>query len=477
MSNKTIVLDEKNAEIKKVVKVSGDEWTSLVEKAKKEVSSKIKVPGYRPGKAPKHILEQRLNMGDVFNKALNQYLAKNEKAIFEEVQKESKRVIFAPSLELKKVSEEELELEVIFPLDTDLDKIDLSKAKAKIAIEKPTAKDVDDFIAERLKETALLLPIDKKDKTQLGDTVTINYKGYVNDELFDGGSAENFELKLGSKTFIDTYEDQLVGKNVGWKGTVKVTFPEQYPVSKLAGQKAEFEVEILEAKRPEQVELNENNLHQLNVGSKAKTVEEAKKALTILMGKQKLMVALDKYIDEVIEQVLNSNDVTINKLILNREVSKRKDEIKAVLKQQGVKFKDYLELLGQSEEELDKLIAEEEKVKIKRSLIIMKIVDEVKKEVKIEESDYEDIYRLQALTMGMEGSSVKSFVESNPQIKDRFKAQIEDLKIKALILKKFDEAAYAKYEKALKEADKAIANYVSLEEVKAEETAEKTEEK
>ncbi len=181
---------------------------------------------------------------DSINEAYNVFADE----IFEEVKKQHENVLQnAVLLELPVLAEESSVIKIEFPLLPDLSNIKLDESiKTKVSKLKVTEADIDEYLNQLLSKNALVLPLDKKDKTKLGDVVTLKYKGFVNNEPFEGGEADSFDLKLGSKTFIDTFEDQLVGKTVGWKGEVNVTFPENYAVPTLKGQPAVFECEILE---------------------------------------------------------------------------------------------------------------------------------------------------------------------------------------------------------------------------------------
>ncbi|WP_029512868.1 trigger factor [Mycoplasmopsis iners] len=472
MSNKTIVLDAKNSEISKLVEVKGKDWEDLVKKAKKEISSKLKIKGYRPGKAPQNIIDKHINMGDVLNRAVNMYISANHTKFFDEVKAENKRAVNVPSLNVESISETELKMQFVYPLETDLDNVDYTKSDAKFVLDPVNDEAINKYMSSRLNSDALLMPLGDKDLTQLGDTVTIDYKGYVNDEPFEGGEAENYPLQLGSKTFIDTFEDQLVGKKVGWKGEVVVTFPESYPVAKLAGQKAQFDVTIKEAKRPQEIKLNEENVSLLNLGDKVKTVEDAKKIISVILQKQYALLSLDKYIDQLFADVIANNEINVHKNVLGNAIAQKKNQIKALLKQQNVKFQEYLELLGQNEEQLDELIAKEELLNVKRSLVIGHLIEELRKDIKVEEKDFEELIKFHALSSGISYDVVNSFFNSTEQSKQRLALQIEDLKVKQAILAKYNSKGAEEFAKALADANKAIDQLVEVkatEETKADE--------
>ncbi|KKB26654.1 Cell division trigger factor [Mycoplasmopsis meleagridis] len=476
MSNKNIVLNEKNAEIIRKLTIPQNEWQNLLKNKKQEIASKIKINGYRPGKAPKNVIDQHINMGEVFNRAVNEFVSKKYTEIYEEIKKENNRAVNYPSINITRLTEEMAEIELIYPLEADVNSIKMDNLKSKFSLQEVKDKDIDDYINSKLSSTALLLPLKKDEKTKNGDTVTINYKGYVNDEPFDGGEAENYQLKLGTHTFIDNFEDQLLDKKVGWKGEVKVKFPENYPVSKLANAPAVFDVTISEAKRPEEIKLTKDNISQLGLGEKIASIEEAKKAINLILEKQKLIYSLDLFIDDIFSEILKNNELYIHKNVINFEVSQRKNEIKKMLKQQNVKYTDYLELLGQNEEQLEQLIYKEEEIKVKRSIVISHVIKMVQGDVKIDEKDYTILEKYQSLVSGINFENLKSFVDSSEQNKNRLKVQIEDTKVKELILNKFHKKGFEEYIKQNDEINKKIDAYVA-EEKKVTEKIKKTSKK
>ncbi|MCT4469599.1 trigger factor [Mycoplasma sp. HS2188] len=377
MANKNVTVDHKKSEISKKIVLSGAEWSDLQEKATQELIKNLKLDGFRRGKVPANIAKKHISKGAIYEQSINKYLNNNLKAIFEELQKENDKIInVTPLTNITKISDEEVEIVIAYPLDVDFSNLSVKDVKVEFELPQTTKENIDTYIQEKLSANALQLPLKADDKTKLGDTVTLNYKGYVNDEAFDGGEAKNFDLKLGSKTFIDTFEDQLLDKKVGYKGEVVVTFPKEYPVDKLAGQKATFDVEIVDAKRAEDVKLTDENVSLLRAGA-AKTVAEATDALKWILLNNNVEVSLSAFLEKYVASILEKNDIALNDRLVASQVETRINEVASQLKQQDIKFDEYLKVLGKTEDEFRKLVFDEEKQNIKFALIAQHLIKEV----------------------------------------------------------------------------------------------------
>ncbi|AIA29221.1 peptidylprolyl isomerase (trigger factor) [Mycoplasmopsis californica] len=443
MPKKSITIDENKVEIKKSIKLEGKIWEEFQSKATAGLTKNLKINGFRKGKVPANIALKHISEATILQTALNNYMNSEYKNILDEFKKETTRLVAVePRVNVKSISREVVDFEVIYPLDADLSKISDKDVKVKFELPKVTDADVKKYIEDKLKETALQMPLDKKEKTALGDTVTLNYKGYVNDEAFDGGQAEKFELKLGSKTFIDTFEDQLVGKTIGYKGEVVVTFPKEYPVDKLAGQKATFDVEILDAKRPEKSELTEENLYILRAGQ-SKTVEEAKNVLKWVILNNEIEFSLNKYIETYVSETLAKNDVKINDIFIHYQVAQKRQQVIEQLKQQGIKFDEYLKVLDKTEAEFNELVFKEEKQAVAFSMVAQHLLGAVSdKNQEVTTEELTNWANTMSMSTGLPASFLSGFFMQDENNKTQMTQRLlEKRHIKALLAAKDSEAA------------------------------------
>ena len=262
-----------NAQIDITLSFAGDEWASAQKKAFNKLAGNVQVQGFRKGHAPENLVRQRINQAQVLNDAIDVVL----QPAYEAVLKEENVIPFVqPDVEVTKISESELEVVIKI---TTAPEVTLGNYKglnvAKKAV-RVTKKEVEEEITKLCAEHAELVV--SENPAKLGDTTVIDFKGYVNGELFEGGSADNFALELGSNQFVPGFEDQLVGTKAGDTKDVVVTFPTQY-VPELAGKEATFKVTVNEVKEKRIPELNEDLIAELNYEN-VKTVEELNAKVT-----------------------------------------------------------------------------------------------------------------------------------------------------------------------------------------------------
>ncbi|WP_027120745.1 trigger factor [Mycoplasmopsis lipofaciens] len=448
MSNKNIKIDEIKNEISYYVEITGTEWENLIKKEKEEQIKNLKIDGFRKGKVPANLVNKYIKDEQILHRAYVKYYENNVEKIFLELRKENDRTIaLDPSIKMEAISNSELKFTIIFPLDVNEQNIKLDKSKAKLKLEKVSDKEVEQSLIDQLEKVALLMPLSKKDKTQIGDTITLNYKGFVKNEAFEGGEAENYELKLGSKTFIEGFEEQLLDKQIGYKGEIKVTFPKKYPVKNLAGNEAEFKVEILDAKRPENTKLSEDSIKSIKTYGNASTLAEAKTNQKIFLELSKLNLSLSKFISELIQDIKTNSKLIISEKIVNFYASKKKEELEKQLKTQKIHLDEYIKILGRSAEEFNQMIKDEEKENLLSSYIGSALSKSVQADdIKILEEDINNILYLQSFTTGMPIDLIKTFI-NNDNIKKQIEDQIKANKLDEKILSKYDSKGFEEYKK------------------------------
>ena len=208
-----------------------------------QLAPTIQLPGFRPGKVPVSLLKKRYGpsvMGEVLEKTVNETSQKT-------LDERDLRAATQPKIEISKFDEGgDLEFSMVVDIMPEITQIDFSSLELERLIAEPSDADLDDAIGKLATQRKSSEPIKRKRKSKSGDIVVINFKGMVDGEAFDGGTAEGHHLEIGSGTFIPGFEDQLIGANAGEKRDVKVTFPEDYSQSSLAGKDAIFETEVTE---------------------------------------------------------------------------------------------------------------------------------------------------------------------------------------------------------------------------------------
>ena len=381
MERKVQKLEHCHTEV--TVNVDKDLWKKAQEKAFNKLAANVTVPGFRKGKAPVNMLKGRIDQMRVFDEAVNDVMS----PVYQEVVTEEKlQPMTRPSFDVTKLSEDELEVKVTIVTrpEVELGKYqgyELGKKDAKVS-----AKDVEESINELRKQNATIAP--KEGQAAMGDIVVIDFDGSIDGIPFEGGKAENYELELGSHSFIEGFEDQLVGSSAGIEVEVKVKFPENYGPEEIAGKDAIFNVKVNEVKQKVFPELNEEFIKDLNIEGVA-SVEDLKKNREEFLLKQKEAQNKREYLDKLIEEVRKDSKFDVADEILEEEAQGRRKDLENRLQQSGIDLEQYLALTRTSEEDLNKQLKEEGRKGLEGFLVIEAIGEKEKINVTDEEFEFE----------------------------------------------------------------------------------------
>ena len=381
MERKVQKLEHCHTEV--TVNVDKDLWKKAQEKAFNKLAANVTVPGFRKGKAPVNMLKGRVDQMRVFNEAINDVLG----PVYQEVVTEEKlQPMTRPAFDVTKLSEDELEVKVtvVTRPEVELGKYqgyEIGKKEAKI-----TAKDVDEAIDQLRAQNATIQP--KEGQAEKGDIVVIDFDGSVDGVPFEGGKAENYELELGSNSFIQGFEDQLIGASAGIEVAVKVKFPENYGPDEIAGKDAVFQVKVNKVKQKVLPELNEEFIKDLNIPN-VTTIEELKKERKESLLKQKENQLKREFLDKLVEEIAKDSKFDIADEILVEEAENRKKDLQNRLQQNGIDHEQYLALMRTTEEDLNKQLKEDGRRGLESFLIMQSVGEKEKIEVTDEEFDFE----------------------------------------------------------------------------------------
>ena len=394
MERKVQKLEHCHTEV--TVNVDKDLWKKAQDKAFKKLAANVTVPGFRKGKAPVNMLKGRVDQMKVFNEAINEVMS----PVYQEIITEEKiQPMARPSFDVTKLSEEELEVKVTIATrpEVELGKYqgyELGKTEAKV-----TAKDVDNAIDELRKQNATIAP--KEGQAEKGDIVVIDFDGSIDGVPFEGGKAENYELELGSNSFIQGFEDQLIGSSAGIEVEVKVKFPENYGPEEIAGKDAVFNVKVNEVKQKVLPELNEEFIKDLGVKD-VTTVEDFKKQRKEALLKEKESQLKREYLDKLIGEIKKVSKFDIPEELLDEEVESRKNDLKNRLQQNGIDLEQYLALTRSNEEDLNKQLREEGRKGLESFLVVETVGQKEKIDITDEEFEFELSKLAEQHNMGIE---------------------------------------------------------------------------
>lgn len=352
-----------------------------IDEAFVETRKKIMVPGFRKGRVPRQIFNQMYGEESLYQDALNKVLPDAYSAAVKETKIQP---VAQPQIEIKSMEKGQP-----WTLTATVDvmpEVKLGDYKGMEVPEQDTTvsdADVDSELEKKRQQQAELVL--KEDKpAEKGDTVVIDYEGSVDGKKFDGGSADNYSLELGSGSFIPGFEDQLIGHNSGDDVDVKVTFPEDYHAKNLAGKDADFKVKIHEIKEKQLPELDDDF---------AKDVDEDVDTLDELKDKTKKQLQEDKdnqakaaIEDAAIEKaVANAEIQTIPQEMLDDDTNRQMQQYLAGMQQQGISPQMYFQVTGTKEDDLKKQFANDAEQRVKTNLVLEAIVDDAKLEASDDE--------------------------------------------------------------------------------------------
>ena len=278
-----------------------------------------------------------------------------------------------------------------------------------------------------------------------GDTAVIDFEGFVDGVAFEGGKGENHPLEIGSHSFIDTFEDQLVGKNAGDEVEVNVTFPEKYQAADLAGKPAMFKVKVHEVKCKELPELNDEFAQDV---SEFDTLEEYKADVKKHLEVEKENEAKKTKEDEAIQKIIDKSTMEIPEAMIETQCENMVNEFAQRLAQSGLSMEQYMQFSGLTLDKLKEQVRPEAETRIKSSLVLEQIAKDEKIEIADEELDAE--IEKMAAQYGMEADKLKEYIGDNE--KESMKRDLAVTKAVDLIMENVKERAKAKSKKE-KEAE------------------------
>ena len=372
------VTSHKNNEVALEVTLSAEEWDKEVENAYNKHKGEYPVEGFRKGRVPRKVIEKTYGPTVFFEEALAEGFGK----AYSEVLAKEKDIdpVDAPELSVKSLDEKGVVITAVVPV---MPEVKLGAYKGlKISHEprKITAKDVDVEL-ERVREQNVRY-VEKQGAIENGDIANIDFKGFKGNVQFDGGTAEAYDLEIGSHSFIEGFEEQLVGKKAGDEVDVKVTFPKEYQAKELAGQPAVFKVKVNVVKSKELPELNDAFASDV---SEFETLAAYKEHIKEHLGEHAQEDAKIQTENEIIEKIVAGMQVDVPNALVETELNNIMQDMEYRLMYQGLKLEDYAKYLGKSLDELREGRRADALKGVKVRLAMQEIVKQEKLEVSKEE--------------------------------------------------------------------------------------------
>lgn len=358
-----------------------------LDRAFKKIRGRLNVPGFRKGKVPRKLFNKMYGEEALYEDALNDLLPRAYQKALAELEDEDFELVGEPSIDIKSM-EKDADWEIIaeVPLKPEVTLGDYKNIEVTKQDRTVTDEDVADELESR-RQRAVELAL-KDDAAEEGDTVVIDFEGYKDGEKFDGGSAENHSLELGSGQFIPGFEDQLIGAKSGDEKDVEVTFPEEYGAEELAGQDVVFKVVVHEVKEKRVPELDDE--FAKDVDDEVETLDELKDKIRQQLEKSKDRAATEATDDEAIQKAVENAEVPeIPEAMIDEEVDRQFNLFINNLQQQGISKDQYMSMIGTSEQELRNQFRNEADFNVKTNLVLEAIAKAENIDVTTEDIDAE----------------------------------------------------------------------------------------
>ncbi|MCM1371092.1 MAG: trigger factor [Clostridium sp.] len=361
-------------------KVEGKVWKDALEKAYQNISKKVKIDGFRPGKAPRDMIikkytKEALNL-DAADVCLQQ--------AYIDMMEENKdlEIVAQPEVSLKSISDEGVEFNFKLTLKptVKLGKYEnLKVKKEKVTVTKEEIDHEIEHLRSHYAENIV-----KEGKLENGDIAVIDFEGFKDGVAFDGGKGENYPLTIGSNSFIPGFEEQLVGMKSGEEKEIEVTFPEDYHSEELKGQKSIFKVKVNEVKQVKIPELDKDFFEDLGmegIDSKESLEKQVKENLTV----RKESEAENTYVDNLLEEAIKTLEVSIPDVMIDEELNRMIDQYGQNLSMQGISLEQFYQFTNSNEQALKDQMKEEAVKRIKIRLMLEEIVKV--KDIKVTDKD------------------------------------------------------------------------------------------
>lgn len=424
----TFLSKEKN-EVKLTLEFTAEEFEGAQIKAYQESKDKFAIDGFRKGKAPRKMIENNYGADVFFEDAINQLFGTGYP---EGVETLNLAPVDRPSADFGEIKKGEgFSVTVTVTVKPEFEVKDYKGVKVEKIEHTVKDEDVEKEIAALQNRNARLVLLERP--AELGDTVLIDYAGFVGDEQFDGGTAERQPLELGSGSFIPGFEEQLVGVSAGDQRDVKVTFPEEYHSENLSGKEATFKCTVHEIKGKELPELNDEFAKDV---SEFDTLEELKKETKEKLEKAAATRGEYETKNKVLECVYEANDIDIPDVMVQDQITEMMQEFDQQLRAQGMDLEKYFEYLQKDVNEFRNELKEDAFKKTKTRLLVEAVANTEKFEVTPEDIDKE----LQAMAdqYKMEISKLKELMGA-----DNFTILEKDIKMRKAVDFMFENAVIA----------------------------------
>ena len=360
-------------------KIEGKEWGNLQDSAFNKLNKDAKIDGFRPGKAPRAMFEKKYGKQEILFEAADMAIKKE----YERILSEGKVLpVIEPKIDLVSCDENKLEVKFVFVTEPKVELGEYTNLMVKKEKVKVTKEEVKSRIDSLLNEYAEL--VEKTGKVENGDIAVINFAGFKDGVAFDGGTAENYSLTIGSNTFIPGFEDCVIGMEVGEEKDINLTFPEDYMSEELKGQEVVFKVKVNEIKTREVPKLDKDFFEDLameGVNSK----EELEHEITHELEHQKEHELEHVYEEKCLDKAASNMKIEMAEELVDDEVEHMYKEFMQRMAMQGITEELYYQYTKSKKEDITKQMREDATKRIKYRYLLKEVIKVEK--IKVSDKD------------------------------------------------------------------------------------------
>ena len=408
-------IKDKANEVKLEFTVEAQKFEEAIQNVYKKNAKYFNIPGFRKGKAPFKMVEKAYGIQIFYEDAFNEIAGE---AYVKGLEDNKIEAVSKPEIDIKQI---EAGKDLIFTAVVQTKPevtlgaykgIELKKVEYNV-----TDKDVEHELEHIAEHNARLVAVEDR-PVEKGDTVVIDFEGFVDGKAFEGGKAENHELEIGSGKFIPGFEDQIVGMKIDEDRDIKVTFPEEYPAKELEGKEATFKIKLHEIKKKELPEINDEFAKD---ASEFDTLEDWKKSIREKQEKANESKAKFEMEDAAIETVCKNAKVDIPSGMIETQLDNMEKDISSRLNYQGMNLDQYLQMIGKTKKEFRDENKEQAEKQVKTSLVLEAIMKDAKVEVTEEEIDAK--IKEMAEMYGQKEEEVKQNPELRKYVEESLKSE------------------------------------------------------
>lgn len=349
-------------------KVENEIWKKAQEEAFEKLNKKAKIDGFRPGKAPRNIFEKKYGKQEILYEAADKLI--NEK--YSEILNDGKLIpIVEPKIEPVKLDDENLEVKFTIITDPEVKLGEYKNLGIKKEEAKVTKKEVDHEIQHILERYAEITS--KEGAVENKDIAVIDFEGFKDGVAFEGGKAENYQLEIGSNTFIPGFEDGIIGMKKDETKELTLKFPDDYASEELKGQEVVFKVKVNDIKQRVLPEFNKEFFEDLDMPN-VQTKEDLEKEVKAQIKAHKEIHLENEYVDKLLEKASSNMEIDIDKEIVDSEVERMYSDLLERLQMQGITEEIYLQYANTTSDKIKEQMKEEAEKRVKYRYLLKEII-------------------------------------------------------------------------------------------------------